>query len=47
MPDCSQAILLIDDIKAEYLLAGRAYDTDAIIKKVRATGMEAVIPPEK
>lgn len=45
--DCSQAIPLIEDIKAENLLADRAYDTDKILDKLKSSGIEAVIPPKK
>lgn len=45
--DCKQAIPLIDGIDAEYLLADKAYDVDAIIKRAVEQGMEVVIPPKK
>ena len=45
--DCSQAVSLIENIDADYLLADRAYDTDEIIEKASASGMEIVIPPKK
>ena len=45
--DCSQAIPLIENIEADYLLADRAYDTNEIIEKAKLSGMEAVIPPKK
>ncbi len=38
---------LIDNIKAQYLLADRACDTDEIIEKAEAAGIEAVIPPKR
>ena len=43
--DCTQASSLIADLAAEYLLADRAYDTDAIVAEALAQGMEPVIPP--
>jgi len=43
--DCTQAARLIEGIAAEYLLADRGYDADAIIEQAREQGMEAVIPP--
>lgn len=45
--DCSQARVLIEGIKADYLLADRAYDTDDIINKAKSSGMTPVIPPKK
>ena len=44
--DCSQAISLIEGIKAECLLADKAYDTNEIITTVRELGMDPVIPPK-
>ena len=34
-------------MKAEYLLADKSYDSDAIIERARQQGMTAVIPPRK
>jgi len=45
--DCEQAEKLIDGIDAKVLLADRGYDSDAIVDKAEATGMQAVIPPRK
>jgi len=45
--DCKQAIALIDGFAAQYLLADRGYDSDAIISQARLQGMSAVIPPRK
>ena len=45
--DCTQADALIEGIKAEYLLADRGYDSDAIVQKAQRQGMQAVIPPRK
>ena len=45
--DCTQASDLIADLAADYLLADRAYDTDAIIAAALARGMEPVIPPKR
>ena len=42
--DCTQASDLIAGLAAEYLLADRAYDTDAIVAEALAQGMEPVIP---
>lgn len=45
--DCKYAIPLIDGIVAEYLLADRAYDTNALIEKALSLGMQVVIPSKK
>ena len=45
MPTAPRASDLIADLAAEYLLADRAYDTDAIVAEALAQGMEPVIPP--
>ncbi len=42
--DCSQALALIEGIAAEFLLADKADDTNAIIATVRELGMDPVIP---
>jgi len=38
---------LIEGISAEYLLADRGYDSDAIVEQAKKQGMEPVIPPRK
>ena len=43
--DCTQAPDLIADLVAQYLLADRGYDSDAIVAQAKEQGMEAVIPP--
>ena len=43
--DCIQAPALMGDLAAQYLLADRAYDTNAVVAEVETRGMEAVIPP--
>lgn len=45
--DCSKAGELIDGVDADYLLADRGYDTDAVIKQATEAGIEVVIPPKK
>ena len=45
--DCTIAAQLIEGFQAEYLLADRGYDTDAIILKAVDEGMTPVIPPRK
>lgn len=45
--DCSVAETLIANFQAEYLLADRGYDTDAIIGCALQVGMTPVIPQKK
>ena len=45
--DCSVAEALISNFSAEYLLADRGYDTDAIISCAPEAGMAPVISPKK
>jgi len=45
--DCTQAGTLIEGIDAQYLLADKGYDSDAIVEQARQQGMQAVIPPRK
>ena len=44
---CSIAEALITKFQAEYLLADRGYDADAIIRCALQSGMTPVIPPKK
>ena len=43
--DYTQAEALIKDLPAEFLLADKGYDTDAIAEGAQARGMQVVIPP--
>jgi transposase len=45
--DCTQASNLIEGITAEYLLADKGYDSDAIINQAQNQGMKTVIPPKR
>ena len=45
--DCTHAGQLIEGIDAQYLLADRGYDTDALIQQARDAFIVAVIPPRK
>lgn len=45
--DCTQASTLIEGIRADYLLADKGYDSDAIVDQATAQWMKAVIPPRK
>jgi len=43
--DCTQAIPLLGEHKAEAVLADKGYDADALVQHIEATGAMAVIPP--
>lgn len=45
--DCTQAPDRIADLVAQYLLADRGYDSDALVAQAQEQGMEAVIPPRR
>ena len=45
--DCTQAKELVDAMDADYLLADKAYDTDAILAVCAQQGTEAVIPAKR
>lgn len=45
--DCTQASMLIEGFGAQYLLADRGCDADAIVAKAVAQRMTAVISPKK
>jgi transposase len=45
--DCTQAGPLIEGMTAEYLLADKGYDSDAIVKQAQQQGMQVQIPPRK
>lgn len=45
--DCKLASQLIEGIDADYLIANRGYDTDAILEKAAGQNMDAVIPPKQ
>jgi len=45
--DCSHAEPLLAGLKADYLLADRGYDTNAILAHAARQGMNPVIPPKK
>jgi transposase len=45
--DCTQAIALLGQHKAEAVLADKGYDADAIVEHVEAMGAKAVIPPKR
>jgi transposase len=44
--DCTQAIPLLGERKAEAVLADKGYDTDAFVQHIEASGAEPVIPPK-
>ena len=43
----TQAVALIEGFTAEYLLADRGYDTDALIATTVTARMQIVIPPKR
>jgi transposase len=45
--DCTQAGQLIQEINAEFLLADKGYDTNAIIEQAKSQNIEPVIPPKR
>jgi transposase len=45
--DCSQALELIEGMKAEYLLADKGYDSNKIIEQAQKQDMKPVVPPRK
>ena len=47
MADCTIAEGLIDGFAAEYVLADKGYDSQAIVDRIEAAGAEAVIPPRQ
>ena len=47
MADSTQAQALTEGLPAEYLLADKGYDTNAIVARAIAQGMEPVIPPRR
>ena len=44
LTDCTLALTLTADLQAQYLLADRGYETNAIVTGEMAQGMESVIP---
>lgn len=44
--DCTQALRLLGERKAEAVLADKGYDSDAIVEHIENTGAAAVIPPK-
>ena len=45
--DSVQALELIEGIDAEYLLADKGYDSDAVVSGALERGMNPVIPPRR
>jgi transposase len=44
--DCTQAIPLLGERKAEAVLADKGYDADSIVQHIETAGAEPVIPPK-
>ena len=45
--DCTQAEALVEGMDGDYLLADKAYDTDAIIGVCAQQGVEALMPAKR
>ena len=45
--DCQEAIGLIQDLPADWLIADRGYDSDEVVECAQKLGMKVVIPPRK
>jgi len=45
--DCTQAEALIDGFLADYLMADKAYDTNALLALLTDRGIDPVIPPKR
>ena len=43
--DVTQAEALLADKEAKYLIGDKGYDSDVLIQRAQARGMESVIPP--
>jgi transposase len=43
--DCTQADRLLENVKTEYVIADKGYDTEKVLEKVEELGADAVIPP--
>ena len=43
--DCTQAVSLLGDRRAEHVLADKGYDAEAIVQPIQARGAQPVIPP--
>jgi transposase len=44
--DCTQAISLLGERKANAVLADKGYDVDALVQHIEASGAQSVIPPK-
>lgn len=45
--DCTQAIAMLGQHKAEAVLADKGYDADAIVERIEVMGAKAVTPPKR
>lgn len=45
--DITQAVPLLEGLKAEQVIADKGYDGDKVIETIEKSGAEAVIPPKK
>jgi len=44
--DCTQALFLLEGLKAESVLADKGYDSEAIVNFIMESGATVVIPPK-
>ena len=44
--DCTQALFLLNGLKAEFVLADKGYDSEAIVNFIVESGAKVVIPPK-
>jgi transposase len=44
--DCTQALTLLGERKADAVLADKGYDTDAVVQHIETSGAQPVIPPK-
>jgi transposase len=45
--DVTQAEALVEGVPAEVVIGDKGYDSDAVVRLIRARGAEAVIPPRE
>lgn len=45
--DCTQVDRLIEGLCADYLIADKGYDMDAILVQAESQGMKVIIPPKR
>jgi transposase len=43
--DCTQADRLLENVKTEYVIADKGYDSEGLLRKIEELGAVAVVPP--